>query len=103
MAKKYRDVNPTIPKSKFLTFALDTDIILPADDAAAFNLIGSLVNGTNIFGIGLQFAEINISANDANLMSLSTFAISVYCKGNGASGTAYRAVKEQAGKYSNNH
>jgi len=53
---------------------------LPADDAAAFDLIGSLVNGTNIFGIGLQFAEINISANDANLMSLSTFAISVYCQ-----------------------
>jgi len=74
-------------------FALDADIIFSADDAAAFDPIGSLVNDTNIFGIGLQFSEINISANDANLMSLSTFSIAVYCKGNGASGTAYRAVK----------
>jgi len=76
---------------------------LPTDDAAAFDLIGLLVSGTNTFGIGLQFSEINISANGANLMSLSIFSIAVYCKGNGVSGTAYSAVKEQAGKYYNNY
>ena len=76
---------------------------MPADDAAAFDLGGSLASGTNIFGIELQFAEINIPVNDANLMSLSTFAIAVYCNGNGASGTTYSTAKEQTGKFSNNH
>jgi len=54
---------------------------LPANDAAASDLGGSLANNTNIYSIGLQFAEINIP-------------------GNGASGTAYSTVKEQTGKCS---
>jgi len=57
---------------------------LPADDAAASDLGGSLANSTNIFSIGLQIAEINIP-------------------GNGASGAIYSTVKEQTGKCSNNH
>ena len=76
--------------------ALDTDIILPADDAAAFDLSGSLVNGTDVFSIELQFDGINTSASGANLMSLSIFAIAVYCNGNGASGTGYTVVTENA-------
>ncbi|MFP6689624.1 MAG: hypothetical protein VCD31_09940 [Alphaproteobacteria bacterium] len=62
-----------------------------------------MVNGTNIFSIGLQFDGINTSTSGTDLMSLSIFAIAVYCNGNGASGTAYTVVTEQAGKYSNHH